>query len=109
LFQISSKVFIYANYEINKVEIIKSFCINKTKPKAHCDGKCHLNKQLDQEDKNQNLPTNNLKEKFEVQICSQFQKNIINNNFITSKINFSPFLIKKPQSFSDSIFHPPSC
>ena len=37
---------IFANYELRKDFIIKNYCINKNRPKLHCDGKCYLSKQL---------------------------------------------------------------
>jgi hypothetical protein len=33
-------------YEINKAAITASLCENKDKPAMHCNGKCHLRKQL---------------------------------------------------------------
>lgn len=35
-------VVFYAHYQLNKAEIIELFCINKSKPRLKCDGKCHL-------------------------------------------------------------------
>lgn len=37
----------YVSYfELNKEYIIKKYCVNKSKPKLKCNGKCHLSKQL---------------------------------------------------------------
>lgn len=37
----------YVSYfELNKEYIIKKYCVNKSKPKLQCNGKCHLSKQL---------------------------------------------------------------
>ncbi len=33
-------------YELNVEYIVAKYCINKEKPQLHCDGKCHLAKQL---------------------------------------------------------------
>lgn len=33
-------------YEFTKDFIIENYCVNKDKPKLHCDGKCYLAKQL---------------------------------------------------------------
>lgn len=35
-----------AYYELNVDYIIEKYCINKSKPKLKCNGKCHLSKQL---------------------------------------------------------------
>lgn len=33
-------------YAMNKEYIAKNLCVNRNKPKSHCNGKCHLMKQL---------------------------------------------------------------
>lgn len=33
-------------YELNVDYIIEKYCVNKSKPKLKCNGKCHLSKQL---------------------------------------------------------------
>jgi uncharacterized iron-regulated protein len=35
------------NYEVNKDYISKVLCENKEKKAMHCEGKCHLKKELD--------------------------------------------------------------
>ena len=42
-------------YAINKEYISKNLCINKDRPKLHCNGKCQLMKKLAEEEK-QNAP-----------------------------------------------------
>ncbi len=37
----------YLDYSINKNYISEFLCINKDKPELGCQGKCHLNKQLE--------------------------------------------------------------
>jgi len=108
LFQNFSKVFIIANYEINKEYIAENLCENRSKPTMHCNGQCHLKKQLQEDEKKQESPANPVKEKNEVQICSG--KNAI---FFLSP---SPILVEKA-SFRNSyisskhllsVFHPPT-
>lgn len=43
---------IFGWYELNKKAITEQFCINKNKPQLHCNGKCHLKKQLQKADDN---------------------------------------------------------
>jgi hypothetical protein len=38
------------HYQWNKKEITAKYCVNKNKPAMHCNGKCHLKKQLKQID-----------------------------------------------------------
>ena len=54
-FQSFSKVFIVVNFIVNQSTIAQKYCVNKAKPKLHCDGKCHLKKQLKEEDKKENI------------------------------------------------------
>lgn len=109
LFQSFSKVLILANYEMNKEYITKNFCENKNKPKMHCNGKCHLKKQLEKDEKRENAPVNNVKEKLEIQLFPQFQNNSLFHLYATGKFVFAPFNDLEASSPSFSIFHPPSC
>lgn len=34
------------NYQVNKARITQLFCVNKARPRLHCNGKCYLAKQL---------------------------------------------------------------
>lgn len=34
------------NYELNKAQITAQYCVNKAKPRLHCNGQCRLAKQL---------------------------------------------------------------
>ena len=36
----------FIEYELNKKYIAEVLCVNKDKPEMHCNGKCHLKKQL---------------------------------------------------------------
>ena len=72
-----------------------------------CNGKCHLKKQLEKDEKKQELP-NSLKEKSEIQFCSTpfvtafaFTSTQIFHNTI-----YSATYPDKPAA---AIFHPPSC
>lgn len=46
----TSKSWIYFSYEVNKLEIIEKFCVNKEVEEYTCEGKCHLMSQLDEAD-----------------------------------------------------------
>src|ERR1700722_13344934 len=51
-----SKVIIWVNYELNKAQITKDYCVNKDKPMMHCCGKCKLKMQLAQDEEKQKSP-----------------------------------------------------
>lgn len=108
-FQISGKLVICINYELNKGYIAKNLCENRSKPKMHCDGKCQLKKQLEKEDKQEDSSKFGLKEKSEWQINSFSKERNLSNNYVTGTINYSPHKIQKIKLISTSIFHPPSC
>ena len=46
LLQTFSRELVVLDYQVHKERITKLFCVNKDKPALHCNGKCHLAKQL---------------------------------------------------------------
>lgn len=109
LLQSLSKVIILVDYELNKEYITEIFCHNKNKPQLECNGKCHLMKQMKEDDKKEKAPLNNVKEKFEVQLFCSIQEMLSLNSFVISQFNFHSFQLQKTISPSFSIFHPPTC
>jgi hypothetical protein len=106
--QSAEKLIIVANYELNKEYISKNLCENKAKPMMHCNGKCHLRKQLQKEDKKENAPSNNVKEKFEVQFFYENKATNLSsyNTNVPTKLN-SNYLFSDYSKHLLSIFHPP--
>lgn len=107
LMQTVSKLFVVANYELNKAYISKNLCENKNKPSLHCNGKCHLKKELQKEDKKENQNPNNLKEKIEIQFFKE--TNSLFTPFLfrpSEKIN-SIYILGNYNQHLLSIFHPP--
>jgi len=106
LFQNISKLIIVVNFQINREFIAKNLCVNRDKPKSCCAGKCELKKQLDEDDKKQNVPANTIKDKSEKQnYYSPAKYKLADTN-----IDFIPgfqFLAGKISDVSLSIFHPP--
>ena len=96
-----------ANYEINKDYISKNLCENRSKPKMHCNGKCHLRKQLQKESKKENAPANNVKNKLEIQFFSESNSLI---QFIakpTDKDHFINYYFIPYSKHIVSVFRPP--
>ena len=100
------KSWIRLSYEINKLEIIEKFCINKEETSFQCDGKCHLKTQLEEAD------------------SSNPKKNQLTEESRITLFNCVFTLLKAPQSLSEqkhravyndlylfltehTIFHPP--
>ena len=107
LLQSAGKLFVMANYQINKDFISKNLCVNKAKPIMKCNGKCHLKKQLEKEDKKENSPASSLKEKVDIQIIHEIKPLIAftdhNNQF---KLN-SEYLLSNYSKHLKFVFHPP--
>jgi ribosomal protein S26 len=108
LMQTFSKVAIFVNYEINKKQITEKYCINKSKPMAHCNGMCHMIKQLQKEDKQEKAPLRGLNEQTELQLFSQIEDESLFDIYLSGDYTY-PFIqctkITSPVSF---IFHPPT-
>ena len=50
LAQSVGKLALLSNYLVNRDFITLNYCENKNKPKLHCNGKCHLSKQLKEQE-----------------------------------------------------------
>lgn len=46
LLQTFSRELVVLDYQLHKDQITRLFCVNKDKPRLHCNGKCHLAKKL---------------------------------------------------------------
>lgn len=55
----------WLSYEWNKSEITRLFCINKDKPTMHCNGSCHLKKELE---KTESTPKNAKSASFKTEV-----------------------------------------
>ena len=71
LFQSLTKSVILVNYKLNKAAITNAYCENKAKPMMHCNGQCHLRKQLQKEEKKENSFPVSLKDKTDIQLYSE--------------------------------------
>ncbi|HTM66007.1 MAG TPA: hypothetical protein VL093_06795 [Flavipsychrobacter sp.] len=93
-------------YVMNEQTIADKYCVNKDKPQLHCNGKCHLKKQLDKT--GQGTKDQNKVDKTEWTVFILPQKFYAKTFFypIVKSINISrhndySFL------FIRSVFHPP--
>ena len=98
--------FIMINYYVNTSAFAKN-CVNKAKPKMHCNGKCQMMKKLQEEEsKDQQLPARKFDNKIEVlysetfSCCATIPVTILN-------IATSPHLETNTQDISLDFFHPP--
>jgi len=107
--QTFGKVFIVADYFTNKSKYAKN-CVNKARPKLHCDGKCQLMKKLQEEDKkDQQQPERRVEYKNENSLIDV--NNFINHEpyWVALNLSFiSQFLPAKIlNGYNSKVFHPP--
>jgi len=108
---LAAPFFPYIEYAINRNYIAQNLCENKDKPQMHCNGKCHLAKQLKkaatEESKNHSSPRTTSLEDYSTLFTE--------NSF---SINFNPFKTYSEVKFNYSenysfqyffsVFHPPT-
>lgn len=95
------------DYIVNQDYIAEYLCINKDKPMLNCNGKCYLSMMIQEEqnEKKHNLPAIDLKEYpigfVDILFCD-FSEQIITKKAL-------PFmLIREPNPYVGSVFHPPN-
>ncbi|MFY0252335.1 hypothetical protein ACDQ55_00125 [Chitinophaga sp. 30R24] len=93
-------------FEVNQSYIAKELCENRSKPQMHCNGRCHLRKELDR-DAQQEKNNNNGKDKYEVMFVESILTFDVSHGY-TNHITFSSFY-KDPYlpTWVNTIFHPP--
>lgn len=111
LTQTFSKWLVVVEYNINKDFISKNLCINKVKPKMHCNGKCQMMKRLAEEEKqnSSNNTNNSSKTKVQELVFSDEMNQLTFPllTYITLSYNEEPPVLKHNSPVS-SIFHPPT-
>lgn len=104
------KLGIVAIYELNNGYIAENLCVNKDKPKMHCNGKCYLKKQLKKagELENNTTPTDKKKIEFSDVYCYK-QSELVFSPLFQEDISYnSRYLQGQGIIYISKIFHPPS-
>jgi hypothetical protein len=92
-------------FRANQSFIAQVLCENKNKPEMHCNGMCHLKKELDR-DTQQEKNNNTGKDKYEVMFVDALY--IFDTVPPADQIAFTVFYKDPhPDTFVLSIFHPP--
>lgn len=105
--QTFSKGLIIANYYTNTQAFAKN-CINKAKPKMHCNGKCQMMRKLKQdENKDSQNPDRKNEMKTDLLFFAQIRTQIA-YQFIFNKPQYPLVQYKLTQDISADFFHPPS-
>jgi hypothetical protein len=66
LLQTFSREVLVVDFTLHRATITARFCVNKTRPLLHCDGKCYFAKQLKKQEERENKAPNSLKERLEM-------------------------------------------
>jgi len=105
LLQNFSKSLIVMQFKVNQSFIASELCENRNKPQLHCNGRCHLKKELDR-DAQQEKNNNNGKDKYEVMFVEAIQS--FHPAALPNQITFISFY-KTPclDTPASSVFHPP--
>ncbi len=109
LLQLSGKFVVLLDYAINKDFIASVLCVNKDVVDSTCEGKCHLKKQLDKKDQEQQQSTNPFNEIKDFELYSEFSSVI---NFIPSSLKLASntvfnYMLRVSSKHLLPVYHPP--
>lgn len=105
--QSGSKFVIFCAYLVNKEYIIDVLCVNKDKPSMKCDGKCQLEKKLQEDESRKKDPVKSIEFKAEMQWISESG---LSNIFIAESNRNEPnsfYIFSLSKSFIPAVFQPP--
>jgi hypothetical protein len=110
LAQTFSKGLVVMEYNLNRNYIAKNLCINRQRPKLHCNGKCQMMKRLAEEEKQNSSNTSNT---IKIQTLDLVFSNRIYKielpTLVPTRISYNedPPLLEYSAPIA-SIFHPPA-
>jgi hypothetical protein len=107
--QTFSKGVVVLYFNMNQQVIAATLCENRAKPRSSCNGKCHLKKQLAQEEEQQNSPySSGSKEKFEVLLYAEPKNDAARDHKGTViPRQFPPYSAPLSAGMLPGVFHPP--
>lgn len=96
-------------FQMNQAYIAQNLCEKREVEENECQGKCHLNKALAEEEQQEKNTTETFKYQVEVLFCEPFQATCYVPTIFLEKRTFgapcSPAIL---QGFKDKIQHPPT-
>ena len=109
LTQTFSKWLIVAEFRLNQDYIAKNLCINRNKPKMHCNGKCQLMKKLAVEEEQTTTGNNAPTVKITGGLFMQKAPVFALVAFLPDPPTYNRvFILHESTSPKRSVFHPPS-
>ena len=97
----------YAYYNIDPVGFIEALCENQDKPELQCNGKCHLKKVAESQDKNQNTPVSIIDFKELILYANPLIEFVFPNKIHTIKQQVIAYQNLYSFHNSNDCFHPP--
>ena len=103
-----SKVFVHAEYLLHRDFIAKNLCENRDDARLHCNGQCHLRKQLEKQDEKEQTPVSPGDEKREIQLFSQQVEcpNIFSGVIVHMVSQY--YVTSLSEEHLHAVFHPPT-
>ena len=110
LLQTFSQELRVVNYQLHKERIAELFCVNKAKPQLHCNGKCHLAKQLRKAADEESKAPNGVVAKLKFEALPLLRFRVAGPvSYPVASPRFAPMrTVRYAFSPVHGIFHPPS-
>ena len=107
--QMAGSLVPWLEYNFNKSFIVKQLCELKDVPDNHCEGKCHLKKQLQKEsEREQNNPLQTNRTSFDwIAFDSGVQFEF--SSFLTATMKRTALSENEKPGFPRLVFRPPGC
>lgn len=110
LLQTFSQELRVVDYQLHKERITKLFCVNKARPQLHCNGKCHLTKQLRKAAEEESKAPNGAVAKLKFEALPLLRFRVARPvSYPAAPLCFAPLrAVHYTFSPEHGIFHPPS-
>lgn len=108
MMQSFSRYFVIADYMVN-IDAYKKSCINKARPKLHCNGKCQALKKLNSKEKEESSKSPRDSKYIEVESVLSSKSFFPNLSYLATSTGqkFYAYNFALASNFINSIFHPP--
>ena len=109
LLQTFSREVLVVDFTLNRAVITARFCVNKSQPQLHCDGKCYFAKQLKKQEERENKAPNSLKERLEM-LPAPFRSLVppVPARWASGPAGYGCYrLAWVPTNAAQGVFHPP--
>ena len=96
------------HYQLNKAYIAANLCENRDKPIMHCNGKCHLRKQLAKTTDNTDPQTQKVNSPvLLLDYCESIKEYAFNHDLAVSYSFQTRQITNTAEGHSGNVFHPP--